>query len=110
MAVRLPLDTAPQARRLHWAQATATGQLVSRPCWLYAARLVAKTSGSGAASVLFHDDTTANQAGPALLALGIGQTGADDWPKVPVAIYFTKGVDLEVTGTNVFVLVGWSGE
>jgi len=92
---------------LRWTTVTATGQAVNRPCRLYYARLAAVVTGNQQATAVLHDDGTANQAGPALLALEIMGQAPDDWPRIPVSMNFQKGIDVSLSGTNVAVFLGW---
>jgi len=93
---------------LRWTVVTVTGQAVNRPCRLYYARLAATTSGAQVATAVLHDDGTANQAGPPLLALmTTTNTGPDDWPRIPVSLNFQKGIDVVMVGSNVGLFLGW---
>lgn len=88
------------AQAPRWVTVVASGVALSRPGRLYCARL----AGTGAVSARLHDGAVVGD--PLILALATPGAGADDWPKVPVSLPFSKGLYVELTGAGV-VTLGW---
>lgn len=100
-----------EPRRVRWASTKASGRVVQGPGVLYCARLVADVAGSQEIVCILRDtsgDPEVNE-NTTMLVLNVASIGApDDWPKVPVALRFQRGIWAEFGGTGSAVLIlGW---
>lgn len=98
-------------RPVRWASAKDSGRVVQGPGVLYAARLVADVAGSQEVICILRDTSSEPEinVNTTMLVLNVASAGApDDWPPVPVALRFTRGVWAEFIGTSsAVVILAW---
>ena len=104
----MPVVNPPQVR---WASTKVSGRVIQGPGVLYCARLVADVAGSQEVICILRDTSGVPELNEntTMLVLNVASIGApDDWPKVPVALRFQKGVWAEFVGTSsAVVILGW---